>query len=677
MLYPQNFDVIVVGGGHAGTEAALAAARMGCKTLLLSHNIETLGQMSCNPSIGGIGKGHLVKEVDALGGAMAAATDESGIQFRILNSSKGPAVRATRAQADRILYKAAIRHRLENQPNLWLFQQAVDDLMVEGERVVGAVTQVGIQFRAKTVVLTAGTFLDGKIHVGLNNYAAGRAGDPPAVSLSARLKELKLPQGRLKTGTPPRLDGRSIDFSKCIEQPGDGMPGGMSPLLPVFSFMGRVAQHPKQVSCWMTHTNERTHDIIRSGFERSPMFTGKIEGVGPRYCPSVEDKINRFAGKDSHQIFLEPEGLTTHEYYPNGISTSLPFDIQYALVRSMAGLENAHILRPGYAIEYDYFDPQQLKSSFETKAIAGLFFAGQINGTTGYEEAAAQGLFAGVNAALQAGARTAWAQDTWVPARDEAYLGVLVDDLITKGVTEPYRMFTSRAEFRLQLREDNADARLTETGRKLGLVDDARWDAFSRKRDAVSRETERLRSIWVSPKNLAAAESERVLGKAIDHEYNLADLLRRPDVTYAGLMSLDGGKYASAELAAAALGDAAAPLLDAAVAAAVVVEQVEIAAKYSGYIDRQKEEVGRAAHYENLKLPAALDYMQVPALSFEARQKLNQHRPETLGQASRLSGITPATISLLLVHLKKSKFGGFATVGKSAADVGDVDQVLG
>lgn len=664
MLYPQNFDVIVVGGGHAGTEAALAAARMGCKTLLLSHNIETLGQMSCNPSIGGIGKGHLVKEVDAMGGAMAAATDEAGIQFRILNSSKGPAVRATRAQADRVLYKAAIRHRLENQPNLWLFQQAVDDLMVEGDRVVGAVTQVGIQFRAKTVVLTAGTFLDGKIHVGLNNYAAGRAGDPPAVSLSARLKELKLPQGRLKTGTPPRLDGRSIDFSKCTEQPGDGMPGGMSPAMPVFSFMGRVEQHPPQMSCWMTHTNERTHDIIRSGFDRSPMFTGKIEGVGPRYCPSVEDKINRFADKDSHQIFLEPEGLTTHEYYPNGISTSLPFDIQYALVRSMAGLENAHILRPGYAIEYDYFDPQQLKSSFETRAIRGLFFAGQINGTTGYEEAAAQGMFAGINAALQAGAQTAWQQDTWVPGRDEAYLGVLVDDLITKGVTEPYRMFTSRAEFRLQLREDNADLRLTEVGRQLGLVDDARWAAFSRKRDAVSRETERLRSLWVSPKNLETAESERVLGKAIEHEYSLADLLRRPDVNYAGLMSLQAGKYANPELDAAVSRETGATLSAEASFAAVVIEQVEITAKYSGYIERQKDEIGRAAHYENLRLPEALDYMAVSALGFEARQKLSQHRPETLGQASRISGITPANISLLLVHLKRSKFKGFAAADK-------------
>ena len=651
MLYPQIFDVIVVGGGHAGTEAALAAARMGCKTLLLSHNIETLGQMSCNPSIGGIGKGHLVKEVDAMGGAMALATDEGGIQFRILNSSKGPAVRATRAQADRFLYKAAIRRMLENQPNLWLFQQAVDDLMVEGDRVVGAVTQVGIRFRAKTVVLTAGTFLDGKIHVGLNNYAAGRAGDPPAVSLSARLKELKLPQGRLKTGTPPRIDGRSIDFGKLQEQPGDGMPGGMGESIPVFSYMGRAEQHPQQMSCWITHTNQRTHDIIRSGFDRSPMFTGKIEGVGPRYCPSVEDKIGRFADKESHQIFLEPEGLTTHEYYPNGISTSLPFDVQYDLVRSMVGLENAHILRPGYAIEYDYFDPQQLKSSFETKAIGGLFFAGQINGTTGYEEAAAQGMFAGINAALQAGAKTAWTQDTWVPARDEAYLGVLVDDLITKGVTEPYRMFTSRAEFRLQLREDNADARLTETGRKLGLVDDARWDAFSRKRDAVSRETERLRSIWVSPQNLVASESERVLGKSIEHEYNLADLLRRPGIGYAALMSLDGGKFINASL----------PVAEPDSFVQSVVEQVEIAAKYSGYIDRQKDEVVRAAHYENLRLPPELDYLQVTALSIEARQRLTKLRPETLGQASRLSGITPASISLLLIHLKKGGFKGFAS----------------
>jgi tRNA uridine 5-carboxymethylaminomethyl modification enzyme len=565
---------------------------------------------------------------------------------------------------------------LENQPNLWLFQQAVDDLMVEGDRVVGAVTQVGIQFRSKTVVLTAGTFLDGKIHVGLNNYSAGRAGDPPAVSLSARLKELKLPQGRLKTGTPPRLDGRSIDFSKCTEQPGDGMPGGMSAAMPVFSFMGRLAQHPPQMSCWMTHTNERTHDIIRSGFDRSPMFMGKIEGVGPRYCPSVEDKINRFADKDSHQIFLEPEGLTTHEYYPNGISTSLPFDIQYALVRSMAGLENAHILRPGYAIEYDYFDPQQLKGSFETRAINGLFFAGQINGTTGYEEAAAQGMFAGINAALQAGAKTAWTQDTWVPGRDEAYLGVLVDDLITKGVTEPYRMFTSRAEFRLQLREDNADLRLTETGRKLGLVDDARWDAFCRKRDAVSRETERLKSLWVSPKNLALAEAERVLGKAIEHEYSLADLLRRPDVTYAGLMSLSDGKYATPELSVGVGAEPGGAVpSDEAVLKAVVIEQVEIVAKYSGYIERQQDEVSRAAHYEHLKLPLDLDYLQVHALSIEARQKLSKQRPETLGMASRISGITPASISLLLIHLKRSRVKGFVSPGKGGSEAVENDGV--
>ena len=654
MYYPQEFDVIVVGGGHAGTEAALASARMGCKTLLLTHNIETLGQMSCNPSIGGIGKGHLVKEVDAMGGAMALATDEGGIQFRILNSSKGPAVRATRAQADRILYKAAIRRRLENQPMLWLFQQAVDDLMVEGDRVVGAVTQVGIKFRSRTVVLTAGTFLDGKIHVGLQNYAAGRAGDPPAVSLSARLKELKLPQGRLKTGTPPRIDGRSIDFSQCTEQPGDGMPGGAPGDVPVFSFMGAGIAHPRQVPCYITHTNARTHDIIRSGFDRSPMFTGKIDGVGPRYCPSVEDKINRFADKESHQIFLEPEGLTTHEIYPNGISTSLPFDIQYELVRSMVGMENAHILRPGYAIEYDYFDPRALKSNFETRAIGGLFFAGQINGTTGYEEAAAQGMFAGINAALQCQGK-----DAWLPKRDEAYLGVLVDDLITKGVTEPYRMFTSRAEFRLMLREDNADMRLTEKGRELGLVDDARWNAFNRKRDAVSRETERLRSIWVNPQNLPASEAERVLGKAIEREYNLADLLRRPDVNYAGLMSLHEGKHANPDIPLAGTGvsretsEASGAKLSADMAKSVI-EQIEITAKYAGYIDLQKVEVARAAHYENLTLPATLDYLQVQALSFEARQTLHKHRPETLGLASRISGITPATVSLLLVHLKKN-----------------------
>ncbi|MEY4749336.1 MAG: hypothetical protein RIQ60_1550 [Pseudomonadota bacterium] len=649
MFYPQEFDVIVVGGGHAGTEAALASARMGCATLLLSHNIETLGQMSCNPSIGGIGKGHLVKEVDALGGAMAAATDEAGIQFRILNSSKGPAVRATRAQADRILYKAAIRRRLENQPNLWLFQQAVDDLLVESDgqrdRVVGAVTQVGLKFRARAVVLTAGTFLDGKVHVGLNNYPAGRAGDPPAVSLSARLKELKLPQGRLKTGTPPRIDGRSIDFSQLVEQPGDLDP------VPVFSFLGSADQHPRQVPCWITHTNQRTHDILRTGFDRSPMFTGVIEGVGPRYCPSIEDKINRFADKDSHQIFLEPEGLTTNEFYPNGISTSLPFDVQLAAVRSMAGMANAYILRPGYAIEYDYFDPRELSASFETRAIGGLFFAGQINGTTGYEEAAAQGLYAGMNAALQVTGREPVAF-----GRDQAYLGVLVDDLITKGVSEPYRMFTSRAEFRLQLREDNADLRLTEIGRSVGLVGDARWAAFNRKRDAVSRETQRLKSTWVHPGVLADAEAERLLGKALEREYTLIDLLRRPGISYdtvseAAALARPDAELVSRETLAAELG---APLADA------VIEQVEIATKYAGYIDKQREEVERGAHYEHLKLPTELDYSQVGALSFEVRQKLAKHRPATLGQASRISGVTPAAISLLLVHLKKRRLGAFA-----------------
>ena len=648
MFYPKEFDVIVVGGGHAGTEAALAAARMGCTTLLLSHNIETLGQMSCNPSIGGIGKGHLVKEIDALGGAMAAATDESGIQFRILNSSKGPAVRATRAQADRVLYKAAIRQRLENQAHLYLFQQAVDDLILEGDRVAGAVTQVGIKFRARTVVLTAGTFLDGRIHVGLQNYSAGRAGDPPAISLSARLKELDLPQARLKTGTPPRIDGRSIDFARLQEQPGD-----LSPV-PVFSFMGHADQHPRQVSCWITHTNAQTHDIIRSGFERSPMFTGVIEGVGPRYCPSIEDKVNRFADKDSHQIFLEPEGLTTHEFYPNGISTSLPFDIQLAAVRSMVGLEQAHILRPGYAIEYDYFDPRALKPSFETRAIQGLFFAGQINGTTGYEEAAAQGLFAGLNAARQVKGL-----DAWLPGREQAYLGVLVDDLITKGVTEPYRMFTSRAEFRLQLREDNADLRLTEAGRDMGLVDDARWDAFNRKRDAVSRETERLKSTWVHPAILAAAQAERLIGKALEHEYSLAELLRRPGVGFDQVAEAAQLARPDWTVSRTSLGSELGPDL-----AAAVIEQIEISIKYAGYIDKQIDDVARAAQFERLRLPAELDYSQVNALSFEVRQTLSKHRPETLGQASRLSGVTPAAISLLLVHLKKGRFKGFG--GESA-----------
>ena len=642
MLHPQEFDVIVVGGGHAGTEAALAAARMGRATLLLTHNIETLGQMSCNPSIGGIGKGHLVKEVDALGGAMALATDEAGIQFRILNSSKGPAVRATRAQADRVLYRAAIRRRLENQPNLWLFQQAVDDLMVENDRVVGAITKVGVRFRSRAVVLTAGTFLDGRIHVGLQNYSAGRAGDPPAVSLSARLKELKLPQGRLKTGTPPRLDGRSIDFSRLEEQPGDLDP------VPVFSFMGDPSMHPRQVPCWITHTNERTHDIIRAGFDRSPMFTGVIEGIGPRYCPSIEDKISRFAGKSSHQIFLEPEGLATHEVYPNGISTSLPFDVQLAAVHSMAGLEQAHILRPGYAIEYDYFDPRELQPHFETRAIRGLFFAGQINGTTGYEEAAAQGLYAGINAALQVRDEPAW-----IPRRDQAYLGVLVDDLVTQGVSEPYRMFTSRAEFRLQLREDNADARLTETGRRLGLVDDAQWDAFSRKREIVSRETERLRSTWVHPGILGKVEAERLLGKELGHEHSLAELLRRPGVWFDTVAEIAAIARPGAAVSRGTLVEELGEPL-----ARAVIEQVETATKYAGYIDKQTEEVERAAGYEHLALPSDLDYGQVTALSHEVRQKLGRHRPATLGQAARISGVTPASISLLLVHLKKGRFKG-------------------
>ncbi|SEA66567.1 tRNA uridine-5-carboxymethylaminomethyl(34) synthesis enzyme MnmG [Nitrosospira multiformis] len=621
MIVPEIFDVIVIGGGHAGTEAALAAARMGQKTLLLSHNIETLGQMSCNPSIGGIGKGHLVKEIDALGGAMAEAADEAGIQFRILNSRKGPAVRATRAQADRVLYRQAIRQRLENQPNLWLFQQAADDLVLEGERVAGVVTQLGIRFNAGAVILTAGTFLAGLAHVGSANFQAGRAGDLPSNSLASRLRELKLPVGRLKTGTPPRIDGRTVDYSAVAAQPGDAP-------VPVFSFMGNAASHPRQVSCWITHTNSQTHDIIRAGLDRSPLFSGAIEGIGPRYCPSIEDKVVRFSAKESHQIFLEPEGLTTHEVYPNGISTSLPFDMQVKLVRSIKGLENAHITRPGYAIEYDYFDPRALKSSLETRMIEGLFFAGQINGTTGYEEAAAQGLLAGINAALKTQDR-----EPWCPRRDEAYLGVLVDDLITRGVTEPYRMFTSRAEYRLQLREDNADLRLTEAGRRLGVVSDARWMAFNTKQEAIAHEQNRLKSTWLSPKSLSETDALRVIGKNIEHECSLHDLLRRPNVSYAELMTLPGAGEPVADLAAA--------------------EQVEIQAKYQGYIERQKDEVARNAYYEDIRLPQDLDYKTVRGLSNEVQQKLNQFKPETAGQASRISGITPAAISLLLVHVKR------------------------
>jgi len=630
----RSFDVIVVGGGHAGTEAALAAARMGASTLLLTHSIETLGQMSCNPSIGGIGKGHLVKEIDALGGAMAAAADEAGIHFRILNGSKGPAVRATRAQADRALYKAAIRRRLENQPNLALFQAACDDLIVEGDHVTGVVTQVGVRFDAACLVLTTGTFLDGRIHIGLDSHAGGRSGEPPAQRLSARLKELRLPQGRLKTGTPPRLDGRTIDYSKLVEQPGDGA-GAHCTVddIPVFSFLGDPRAHPRQVSCWITQTNARTHEIIRAGFDRSPMFTGKIEGVGPRYCPSIEDKVHRFAGKDSHQIFLEPEGLSTREVYPNGISTSLPFAVQIEAVRSILGLERAEIVRPGYAIEYDYFDPRALERSFETKSIRGLFFAGQINGTTGYEEAAAQGLHAGINAALKSRGDA-----PWVPSREQAYLGVLIDDLVSKGVTEPYRMFTSRAEYRLQLREDNADFRLTEAGRKLGLVDDSRWAAFSRKCDLVSRETARLASIRASSTNDAGETQSR----------SALEWLRRPGVVYDDLAG--AGDFRGAVVPRETLrAEAGRSLADQA------IEQIETTTRYAGYVAKQQADVERAAKAESTRIPAHFDPDAIRALSFEVRQILKSRQPATIGEAARLPGVTPAAVSLLLVHVKKHR----------------------
>ncbi|MBB59971.1 tRNA uridine-5-carboxymethylaminomethyl(34) synthesis enzyme MnmG [Stutzerimonas balearica] len=623
MDFPSRFDVIVIGGGHAGTEAALAAARMGVKTLLLTHNVETLGQMSCNPAIGGIGKSHLVKEIDALGGAMATATDKGGIQFRILNSRKGPAVRATRAQADRILYKAAVREILENQTNLWIFQQAADDLVVEQDQVKGVVTQMGLRFLADNVVLTTGTFLGGLIHIGLQNYSGGRAGDPPSLALARRLRELPLRVGRLKTGTPPRIDGRSVDFSQMTEQPGD------TPL-PVMSFLGSREQHPPQVSCWITHTNARTHEIIASNLDRSPMYSGVIEGIGPRYCPSIEDKIHRFADKDSHQVFLEPEGLTTHELYPNGISTSLPFDVQLEIVRSIRGMENAHIVRPGYAIEYDYFDPRDLKYSLETKVIGGLFFAGQINGTTGYEEAGAQGLLAGANAALRAQGREAWC-----PRRDEAYLGVLVDDLITLGTQEPYRMFTSRAEYRLILREDNADLRLTEKGRELGLVDDIRWAAFCAKREGIEREEQRLKSTWVRPGSAEGTAIAERFGSPLVREYNLLNLLARPEIDYASLIELTGDAGADPQVA----------------------EQVEISTKYAGYIERQRDEIERLRASENIALPVDLDYPSISGLSKEIQHKLSQARPQTLGQASRIPGVTPAAVSLLMIHLKKRGAG--------------------
>ncbi|MGD8569658.1 MAG: tRNA uridine-5-carboxymethylaminomethyl(34) synthesis enzyme MnmG [Gammaproteobacteria bacterium] len=621
MHYNETFDVIVVGGGHAGTEAALAAARLGVKTLLLTHSIDSLGQMSCNPAIGGIGKGHLVKEIDALGGAMARATDRAGIQFRRLNARKGPAVRATRAQADRMLYRQAIRSILENQSNLKIFQQAVDDLVIEGDRVTGVRTQMGLNFSARSVVLTVGTFLAGKIHIGLSNHEGGRAGDPPSNTLAARLRELPFRVDRLKTGTPPRIDANTIDYRHLQEQPGDDP-------VPVFSFLGTAAEHPRQVSCHITHTNERTHDIIRGGMDRSPMFTGVIEGTGPRYCPSIEDKVVRFADKSSHQIFIEPEGLTSHEVYPNGISTSLPFDVQYELVRSMKGFENAHITRPGYAIEYDYFDPRELNPSLETKHIQSLFFAGQINGTTGYEEAAAQGLVAGLNAALQVKDR-----DAWYPRRDEAYIGVLIDDLVTRGTQEPYRMFTSRAEYRLLLREDNADLRLTETGKHLGLVDDERWDIFNRKRDAIAREQQRLHEMFVRPGEAAADAVKQATGAEFSREARLSELLKRPGITWQLLADLPGMSTVEID-----------PL---------VAEQVEIQAKYEGYINRQRDEIERQRRNETLELPKNLDYGAVSGLSNEVRQKLQQHRPITVGQASRISGVTPAAISLLLIYLKK------------------------